>query len=171
MQEPEIRPALDSDVPRLTEIYNHYILETAFTFDVEPFSSERRREEWFAKFDTRGPHRLLVADAQGELLGFASSRPFRPKQAYETSVETSIYLVAEATGRGVGPRLYGELFAELAAEDVHRALALITLPNEPSEALHRRMGFELSGVWSDVGRKFDRFWDVAVWQRPIVLER
>ena len=162
MLDAQIRPALPAHLPRLTEIYNHYILETVFTFDVKPFSVEQRRREWFAMFDTSGPHRLLVADAQGDVVGFASSQPFRPKQACATSVETSIYLAAEATGHGIGPRFYGQLFAELATEDIHRALALIARPNEPSEALHRRMRFELSGVWTDVGRKFDRFWDVAV---------
>ncbi len=169
MPELEIRAAADSDLPRLTEIYNHYILHTAFTFDIEAFTTERRREEWFSTYAPQGPHRVLVAVEDGDLTGFTYSGPFRPKQAYQTTVETSVYCDPESTGRGVGRRLYEALFDELAGEDVHRAIALITRPNDPSEALHRKLGFELAGLWTDVGRKFDQFWDVAVWQRPIVL--
>ncbi len=165
----EIRPAVDADLPRLTEIYNHYILTTAFTFDIEPFSVERRRDEWFNKYAPTGRHRVLVAIQAGGLVGFTYSSPFRPKQAYETTVETSVYLAPDTAGRGIGRRLYDALFQELAGEDVQRAIAMITRPNDPSEALHRKMSFELSGVWTEVGRKFEKLWDVAVWQRPIVL--
>ncbi len=170
MSELVIRAASDADLPQLTEIYNHYIVNTAFTFDVEPFSVERRRAEWFSHYGPSGPYRVLVAAGGGGVEGFTYSSAFRPKQAYATSVETSVYCAPEATGRGIGRRLYEALFDELAKTDVQRALALITRPNEPSEALHRKMGFELSGVWTDVGRKFDRYWDVAVWQRAIRLD-
>ena len=171
MAELEIRAAGEADLPQLTEIYNHYIVNTAFTFDVEPFSVELRRNEWFSHYAPSGPHRVLVAiSAGGSVEGFTYSSAFRPKAAYATSVETSVYCAPEATGRGIGRQLYEALFDELAQTDVQRALALITRPNEPSEALHRKMGFELSGVWTDVGRKFDRNWDVAVWQRAIRLD-
>ena len=170
MSELEIRAASEADLPQLTEIYNHYIVNTAFTFDVEPFSVERRRAGWFSHYAPSGPYRVLVAVGGGGVEGFTYSSVFRPKQAYATSVETSVYCAPEATGRGIGRRLYEALFDELAKTDVQRALALITRPNEPSEALHRKMGFELSGVWTDVGRKFDRYWDVAVWQRAIRLD-
>ena len=165
----EIRPAVDADLPRLTEIYNHYIVHTPFTFDVEPFTVERRRETWFRRYAPTGPHRCLVAAHDGDCVGFTFSSPYRPKRAYATSVETSVYYAPGETGRGIGRQLYEALFAALAEEDLHRAFAQITRPNGPSERLHRRLGFELAGVWPEVGRKFDRYWDVAVWQRPIVL--
>jgi len=165
----EIRTAIDADLPRLTEIYNHYIEHTAFTFDMELFTVDRRREEWFSKYAPTGRHRVLVAIQAGDVVGFTYSSRFRPKQAYEATVETSVYLTADYTGRGLGRRLYETLFQELAREDVHRAIALITQPNEPSESLHRKLGFESAGIWTEAGRKFGELWDVGVWQRPIVL--
>ena len=97
------------------------------------------------------------------------SGPFRDKAAYATSVETSIYCLNGETRRGLGPRLYQALFDALADQPIHQAFALITLPNDPSIKLHERLGFTLSGVWRDVGLKFDRYWDVAQYQRPVRL--
>ena len=67
------------------------------------------RRPWFARFAPRGPHRLLVAESAGRVVGYASSHDLRPKPAYDCSVETTIYLDPEHQGRGVGRRLYGEL--------------------------------------------------------------
>ncbi len=165
MSDPRIRAASDDDLPRLTEIYNHYIVNTTTTFDIEPFTVERRRREWFSHYAAAGPHRVIVAEQDGALLGFAYSSPFRPKRAYDTSVETSVYCDAEMTGRGIGGLLYAALFEALEGEDVHRAFALITLPNDPSEKLHRRFGFTIAGALKEVGRKFDHYYDVAIYQK------
>ncbi len=86
---------------------------------------------------------------------------------YATSVETTVYVAPEQVGRGVGPLLYAGLFAALEAEDVHMALAGITVPNEASRRLHERFGFRPVGVHERVGRKFDRFWDVAWFQKSL----
>lgn len=162
----DIRPAGEGDLEQLNELYNHYIRETPITFDIEPFSRAQRRA-WFSHYGTVGRHRLLVAVDDGTVLGYASSGTYRTKQAYETSVETSIYLRPDATGRGVGRLLYGELFVLLGGEDVHRALAGITLPNPASEALHERMGFRPVGRFTEQGRKFGRYWDVGWYERPV----
>ena len=82
-------------------------------------------------------------------------------------METSVYCLDGETGRGLGRALVGALLEALTQERVHRAFALITLPNEPSERLIERMGFSLVGILPEAGRKFDQFWDVAIWQRPI----
>lgn len=161
-----VRSAEAGDLASLTDLYNHYVVETSITFDVEPVSLEARRA-WLAGFADSGPHRLLVAEADDRLLGYASSQPFRKKAAYDSSVETSIYLHRNATGHGVGGRLYAALFEALEREPVHLALAGITLPNEPSLALHRRFGFEPVGVFREVGLKFGRYWDVAWYQRRL----
>lgn len=162
-----IRPARDADLPALTDLYNHYILNTPATFDLEPFTVERRRREWFSRFADTGPHRLLVADDHGDILGMTYSGPFRPKAAYQSSVETSVYCRHDTTGRGLGRQLYEALFNALADQPLHQAFALITLPNDPSETLHRRLHFQHSGTLKAPGRKFDQYWDVAIWQRPI----
>jgi phosphinothricin acetyltransferase len=161
-----IRQAREADLPRLNEIYDHYILHTPITFDVEPWTLEQRRA-WFAQFGASGPYRLLVAEAEGAPVGFAGTRPFRPKAAYRTSVETSVYLAPDAVGRGLGSALYRALFAALEGEDVHRALAGVTLPNPASLALHRRFGFRPIGTFREVGRKLGRYWDVQWLEREL----
>ncbi|MEV6857677.1 GNAT family N-acetyltransferase [Streptomyces microflavus] len=169
-----VRPGGEEDLAELVRIYNHYVTETPITFDVEPMTVEQRRP-WLAAHPGHGPHRLLVAEAGtglaggtgGEILGYATSSPFRPKPAYATSVETSVYLSPRHAGRGVGSLLYASLFEALAQEDVHQALAGVALPNEASERLHLRFGFQPVGVYREVGRKFGRFWDVAWFQKPL----
>lgn len=155
-----VRPARLSDLAAIVEIYNHYVIETAITFDVEPFSVETRRP-WFEAFSDGGRHRLLVAEEAGVVAGYACSHPFRAKAAYDTSIETTIYLAHELRGRGIGVQLYTALFEALEGEDLHRALAGITEGNPGSIALHERLGFRPTGVLTHVGRKFDRYWDVA----------
>lgn len=154
-----MRPARADDLPALLAIYNHYVVHTAITFDLEPFTLEQRRE-WFGHYAERGRHRLLVADLGAGAVGYACSSPFRPRGAYQTSVETSVYLSPEHTGRGLGAALYTALFEELAGEDVHRAYAGVTLPNPASLALHHRFGFREVGLQDEVGRKHDRWWSV-----------
>lgn len=126
-----------------------------------------QRQEWFGHYADQGRHRLLVAEDAGEVLGYATSGRFRDKAAYDPSVETTVYCAPEAVGRGAGSALYEALFAELASEDVHRAFAGVALPNEASLALHRRFGFAEIGTFREVGRKFDKWWDVTWLERAV----
>jgi phosphinothricin acetyltransferase len=162
-----IRPGDLADLPRLTAIYNHYITETPTTFDLDPFTVEQRRDAWFAHYARTGRHRLLVAERAGEILGYTTSSQFRPKRAYETTVEMTIICAPEAVGQRLGQRLYEAIFPELAKEDVHAAVAGITLPNDASCALHERFGFRMVGVLPEVGRKFGKYWDVAWYERRL----
>ncbi len=155
-----IRPAVRSDLARITEIYNYYVLNTPVTFDVEAYTVERR-EAWFAQFSAVGRYRLLVAEENGVVTGYAGTARFRPKAAYETTVETTIYCAPEAVGKGIGTRLYAELFETLRGEDIHRFVGVYVLPNAATEALHRRFGFKVVGVFSENGRKFGKYWDVC----------
>ena len=122
MSDVRIRPAERGDLPRLTEIYNHYVIHTPVTFDVEAYTVERR-EAWFAQFGGSGRYRLLVAELDRIVMGYAGTTRFRPKAAYDTTVETTVYCAPEAVGKGIGSRLYAELFAALKGEDVHRFVA------------------------------------------------
>ena len=153
-------------MPRLTEIYNHFVLHTAASFEVEPWTVEARRE-WFGHYAPTGPYRLLVAELDGRVAGFATSSTFRERAAYSRSVETSVYCDPDATGRGLGTALYTTLLAVLAGQDLHRAYAGVALPNDASESLHRRFGFREIGTYTEVGRKFDRWWDVRWYERPL----
>ncbi|KAF5996653.1 MULTISPECIES: GNAT family N-acetyltransferase [Streptomyces] len=173
--EAQVRPGVAADLDALTAIYNHYVRETPITFDTAVFTSEERRP-WLLSHPEDGPHRLMVAtdtDSQGvpgnaqRILGYATSSPFRPKPAYDTSVEVTIYLAPDAGGRGVGTLLYKALFEALADEDVHRAYAGIAQPNEASVRLHERFGFRYVGTYREVGRKFGRYWDVAWYEKDL----
>jgi phosphinothricin acetyltransferase len=161
-----VRQAEERDLVQLNNIYNRYVLETHFTFDIEPMTTEARRE-WFEHHSVTGRHRVVVGLSDSSVIGYASSSRFRPKPAYETSVETSIYLAPDAVGRGVGTRLYEELFKLLQGEDVHRAYAGIALPNQASIALHERLGFKRVAHFSEQGRKFDRYWDVGWYEKQL----
>ena len=161
-----IRAAVDADLTALTEIYNHYIVHTPITFDLNPVTPDERRP-WFSEHAAEGRHRLLVAEEDGRVMGYASTSRFRPKAAYDTTVESSVYCRAGAVGRGIGTMLYRELFQSIAGEDVHQIVAGVTQPNAASVALHTRAGFQPVGVFSSVGRKFDRYWDVAWFQRAL----
>ncbi len=160
MNETRIRTAERRDLARITEIYNYYVSNTPVTFDVEPYTVEGR-EAWFAQFSATGRHRLIVAEENGLVMGYAGTTRFRPKAAYETTVETTVYCAPEAIGNGLGKRLYAELFAVLRDEDIHRFVAVYVLPNPATEALHRRFGFRVVGVLSENGRKFGKYWDVC----------
>jgi len=168
MAELSIRPAVRSDLPRVTEIYNYYVINTPVTFDMEPYTVERRAA-WFDQFGPTGRYRLVVAEENGMALGYAGTMRFRPKAAYETTVETTIYCAQEAIGKRIGSLLYGALFDAIKNEDVHRIVAGYTLPNDASAALHARCGFKPVGIYTEVGRKFGRYWDVQWTERPLKL--
>jgi phosphinothricin acetyltransferase len=160
MSDTRIRPAVPGDLKRLTEIYNYYVINTPVTFDVEPYTVERR-EAWFAQFAGTGRYRLLVAESDGGVIGYAGATRFRPKAAYETTVETTLYCAPDAGGKGIGSRLYAALFETLRGEDIHRFVAGYTLPNPATAAIHNRFGFKVVGVFSENGRKFGKYWDVC----------
>ncbi|HUY28307.1 MAG TPA: GNAT family N-acetyltransferase [Candidatus Binataceae bacterium] len=167
MADVTIRPASSADLTRITEIYNHYVINTPITFDLAPLSVEAR-EPWFREHNSGGRNRLFVAAGQGLIAGFAGTGPFRARAAYDTTVEATIYCAAESAGRGIGTLLYDALFSALRGEDINRVVAGITLPNDASVALHRRFGFTAVGTFSQNGRKFGRYWDVLWMERPLI---
>ncbi|MFJ8004275.1 GNAT family N-acetyltransferase [Streptomyces fagopyri] len=170
----QVRAGVESDLGFLTEIYNHYVRETPLTFDTVVLTPEERRP-WLLSHLQDGPHRLMVATdtdpepepGAGRILGYATSSGFRPKAAYATSVEVSVYLAPDAGGRGIGTLLYEALFEALAGEDLHRAYAGVAQPNEASVRLHERFGFRHVGTYREVGRKFGRYWDVAWYEKEL----
>src|SRR4051812_1296896 len=162
-----LRSAVPEDLPALTAIYNHYIVHTTITFDLQPYEPSARRG-WFDDHAPTGRHRLIVAAGTDNIaIGYATSSRWRPKAAYDTTVESSVYCHPDAVGRGIGTQLYTALFDALAGEDVHRVVAGIGQPNPASVALHERFGFRPVGVFTGVGRKFGRYWDVAWFERPM----
>jgi len=162
-----IRPAENADLAQITAIHNYYVKNTHLSFDIHAFAADQRRS-WFAEHSAGNRYRLLVAeDEQHGVIGYATSGPFRTKEAYDTTVEVSIQCDPTCRGGGLGRRLYDELFKLLALEDVRCAVAGIAVPNPASVALHERMGFEQRGTFRQVGRKFQRYWDV-VWMQKLL---
>lgn len=132
--EVQVRSGTEDDLTALTEIYNHYVRETPITFDTATFTPGQRRP-WLRSYPEDGPHRLRVARdvLSGRVLGYATSSPLRPKAAYSTSVEVTVYCADGAAGRGVGTLLYEALFKVLEGEDVHRAYAGIVQGVTPAD--------------------------------------
>lgn len=155
-----IRDATAEDLPAIKTIYDHQVRTGIATFDtVEPPLSywEERQSS------TVTGHHLLVAELEARVVGYAYSSTYRPRAAYDRTRETSVYLDASATGRGLGRALYDELLGRLRADGIHVALGVIALPNDASEGLHRACGFERIGALPEVGHKFDRWIDTAFW--------
>ena len=163
-----IRPAAPDDLVAVTDIYNHYVLKTTVTMETRPFKPEERRE-WFEEHRETGPYRLLVAEGDGRVLGYASTSQHRNRGGCYQTVETSVYCRPDVVGHGCGRRLYAALFASLAHEDVHRIVASVCLPNPSSIKLHESFGFTPVGVFHEVGLKFGRYFDVAWFERPLVV--
>ncbi|MDH3428482.1 MAG: GNAT family N-acetyltransferase [Gammaproteobacteria bacterium] len=163
----QLRPGEPGDLSRLVEIYNHYVSETHVTFDTEPFAVGARTQ-WFTQFAESGPYRLLVAELDGAVIGYASSTRFQPKPAYGTSVETTVYIDHAHTGKGYGAPLYAQLLQQLVDEQsVHRAYGGVALPNPRSVALHQKLGFAHVASYHEVGYKFGKYWDVDWFEKDV----
>lgn len=147
-----VRPARRDDLEELVGIYNHYVERSHATFDAEPATVEGRLA-WFQTFSDTGPHRLVVGAKGAQILGFASSSPYRTRPAFSRTVELSVYVHPHARGQGVGAALYSTLIDALQSEDVHLAVAGIALPNDASVALHLRFGFTEVGVFDEYATK------------------
>jgi phosphinothricin acetyltransferase len=152
----DIRYANLHDLPRLTEINNHYILNSDANFDIDPQTTEQRKN-WFSKYKESGPYHLLVAEENDQVLGCAYSSRYRDHFSFDQTVETSIYLAHDQRTKGIGSLLYQALFETLATQKLHLAVVGIALPNEPSIALHRKFGFEDVGVFKEYAVKHGKY--------------
>lgn len=160
----EIRPATVEDVPGITEIYNQWIVASHVSFDDEPWTVAER-EEWFSRYSDTGPYRCLVATAEdGSIAGTSYSSPFRNKSGYRRSVETTVVVAKNALGVGLGRHLLIALLAVLASEPVHRAYAMIALPNDASVDLHLQLGYRSIGVLDEVGYKNGKAWSTELFE-------
>jgi phosphinothricin acetyltransferase len=157
----EVRVASDRDLVGAAAIYDEQVRHGIATFDLEPPALSYWQHHLAS--EEPGDH-FLVADDDGEVVGFAYSSAYRPRPGYRLTRETSVYLAERARGRGLGRRLYDELLAKVRADGIHVVLALVAQPNPASDALHLACGFEYLGTMREVGRKFDRWLDTAWFQ-------
>ncbi|HET7387556.1 MAG TPA: GNAT family N-acetyltransferase [Nocardioidaceae bacterium] len=158
-----IRPAVEGDLADIATIYNHEVVNSTATFDLDPPDLGYWREKLAGNHP--GDHLLVAVDTDGDVVGYAYSWSYRPRPAYHLTRETSIYLDPSVRGRGVARKLYPALLETMAASGVHTAVALVALPNPSSEALHKACGFEQVGMMREVGYKFDQWIDVAWYQK------
>jgi phosphinothricin acetyltransferase len=167
MTSSRVRSATAADLPAAAAIYTHYVLNTTTTFNTQV----RTPREWTERYDAQvatGNYHLLVAERDGAVAGYVETQPFRPKPAYDRSVELSIYVAPDAVGAGVGSALFTALLEQLVADErYHRAYSIIALPNTASVAFHERFGFVHRGTLTEAGHKFDRYLDVAFYERPL----
>jgi phosphinothricin acetyltransferase len=157
-----IRLARPGDAEAIRSIYNLEVTESTVTFDLVP-RSLADQQAWLAEHD--GVHPAIVAELDGEVVGFGSLAPYRNRPAYATTVEDSVYVRRDRQGLGCGRAVLGELVRVATLHGFHAVMARIVGGHEASIALHRACGFELVGIEREVGRKFGRWLDVALMQR------
>ena len=134
-----LRTATAADLPAIAGIYNDAVLTSVATFDVDPQPAELFADRVSS---TRSGDHVVVAESDGRVVGMAYAATYRPRPAYDGTRETSVYLAADARGRGLGLALYTELLRRVDADGIHVCLAVIAEPNAASEALHAAIGFE-----------------------------
>lgn len=162
-----IRPVQDDDIAAITAITNHYITTTAVHFAYEPLLEAELHAMWRGYRD-RFP--WLVIEEGGQVAGFAKAGTWRDRAAYAWTAETGVYLADGTRGRGLGRMVYVALLDELARRGFRSAVAGITLPNDPSVALHLSLGFEPVGTFRDAGWKLGTWIDVGFWQKRFATD-
>ncbi|MDA8454788.1 N-acetyltransferase family protein [Acidovorax sp. GBBC 3334] len=163
---PIIRPSRDEDIPAIAAIYAHHVLHGTGTFEIDPPSATdmaSRRADVLAR---NLP--FLVAEEQGEILGFAYANWFKPRPAYRFSAEDSIYIADAARGKGLGRQLLDALCDAAQAAGVRKLLAVIgDSANAGSIGVHRAAGFTEIGVMRSVGWKFGAWRDIVLMEKPL----
>jgi L-amino acid N-acyltransferase len=162
----ELRAAGTGDLEGILRIYNDAILTTTATFDTEAKSLAERRS-WFEAHDEAHP--VLVVCRGDETAAWGSLSRWSDKQAYDTTAEVSVYVAREYRGRGLGTLLLARLVETAGKAGLHMLLSRIAEGNEASLAMHRRFGFRHVGTLKEAGRKFGRFIDVEIFERPAAV--
>lgn len=161
-----IRPATDADLDGILAIHNAAIRDSlAIWTDVEVDRADRER--WLAAHDEDG-HPVIVAEVEGVVAGYAAYAQWREKSGYRHTMEHSVYIADEYQRRGLARALMTELIRLARERDVHVLIAAIEASNTASIALHEQLGFEPPLVFREVGRKFDRWLDLALMRLELV---
>jgi phosphinothricin acetyltransferase len=160
-----IRDAAAADLAAMLAIYNDAVVHTTASYDYVPRTWEQQQAWFAAKQAAALP--VLVAEAAGQVAGFASYGPFRAWAGYRFTVEHSVYVAAAARRQGIATALVDALLAAAQAQGLHVMVAGIDAANAGSLELHRRLGFADAGVLPEVGYKFDRWLDLAFMTKKI----
>jgi L-amino acid N-acyltransferase YncA len=162
-----LRPARDTDLPRITEIYAHAVLNGTASYEYDAPALEEMTRRFRAIIDGNFPY--LVAQQDGRVLGYAYASHFRTRPAYRFMVEDSVYISPDAQGQGIGTLLLAELLARCEASGFRQMIAVIgdAAVNLPSARLHSAMGFVECGRIPNSGFKFNRWCDTLLMQRAL----
>jgi L-amino acid N-acyltransferase YncA len=161
-----IRDSLDHDMPRVQAIYAHHVLHGTGSFELEPPDLAEMRSRRASVLGNRLPY--LVAEQNGQVLGYAYANVFRPRPAYRFTVEDSIYIAPESAGQGIGRRLLTELLTRCEQAGSRQMIAVIgDSANIGSIGLHAALGFRFAGVLRSSGWKFERWLDTVMMQREL----
>lgn len=164
MDELQIRDATLADAPALLAIYRPHVEQAVVSFETvvpSPDEFAGRMAQVLSRWS------WLVAENDGQLLGYVYAAAHAERAAYWPSVNVTAYVRGDVHRRGIARRLYGELLPRLVALGYCQAFAGITLPNEASVGLHRSLGFEPCGLFRHAGYKFGAWHDVAWLQREL----
>jgi L-amino acid N-acyltransferase YncA len=153
-----IRPAKEPDLAAINDIYNYYVLHSTCTYQEEPETLEDRRQ-WFGHHGVKHP--VIVAEANGEVVGWGSLSAFHPRSAYRHTVENSIYVHHARQGQGIGSLLLEELILRARKLGYCAIVALIDGGQADSVALHAKFNFEKAGRLKRVGFKSGQWLDVV----------
>ncbi|MBI9064713.1 MAG: N-acetyltransferase [Marinilabiliaceae bacterium] len=156
-----IRNAKPEDARAICAIYNHHVLHTIVTFE-EAAVSIAEMQERIQSTTIKWP--WIVYEEEGRVSGYAYASEWKSRCAYKHSLESTIYLAPEATGKGIGTGLYKDLLDRLDQLEIHAVIGGISLPNEASIGLHEKLGFEKIGQFKEVGNKFNQWIDVGYWE-------
>ncbi|MCI7263498.1 MAG: GNAT family N-acetyltransferase [Otoolea sp.] len=161
-----IRWAEEADLPRLTEIFNYEVENTTVSFCITP-QTLKERERWF-KAHNRENRPMIVAEEDGEAVGFACLSEYRVYEAYNATAELSVYVDHRYRHRGIGEQLMRRVI-ELAKQNgkIHVIISVITGDNVPSIRLHEKLGFSYGGISHEVGFKFGAYRDVVYYEYMI----
>lgn len=155
----EVRP---EDAPYITEIYNHYIVSSAISFEEQPVTGDEIQQRIDQVLNAGFP--WLVVMENETLVGYAYTNHWKTRSAYRFTVESSVYLSPHHTGKGLGKMLYLELFSRLRASSFANVIGVIALPNSASIRLHESLGFKKVGEFPNIGVKFGEKRSVGYWQ-------
>ena len=162
----QIRHATRADLPGILEIYNEAVLNTTATYDYEPRTLEHRTQ-WFEERQREAYPIFVAVDEAGRVIGWSALNPFHARIGYRFTSENSVYVAADARGRGVGKLLLAPLIEGAKARGLHAIIAVIDAQNEASIRLHAAFGFEKVGLFKQTGFKFNRWLDVVYMERIV----
>ena len=157
-----IRKVQFSDAEHIINIYNYYIDNTAITFETSKINVNEEKQRIKKILDNNYP--FIVYEEQNVIVGYAYLSKWREREAYNHTLESSIYIHKDYQNKGIGKMLYSELIKSGKAQGVHTLVGIISIPNIQSQKLHERFGFKKVGLLKDAGYKFNKFIDVELWQ-------